>query len=213
MAVPDVVNLSVQLMLVDLKQEPRSILLGTHSEQGLFPGRMTGIARVLNEVEPTARKDMMHDMDALKAKLLEACSGHGLGAVLHSDDLVPCARVECVEADGDFTVETVFHCSKPGLVRATEQAMANEGRALLVATADFDPCWERLDRIPYQRMPVDDAVWYPPVLAGSRRVNGRFCFDGKDVVASALWESDLCTHSLAVASTTCYKSGHGSLNR
>ena len=37
------------------------------------------------------------------------------------------------------------------------------------------PEWFALDAIPYARMPADDALWYPPFLAG-KRMRGHFDF-------------------------------------
>ena len=45
------------------------------------------------------------------------------------------------------------------------------------------PEWFALDAIPYEQMPADDALWYPPFLAG-KRMRGHFDFapDGKTLL-------------------------------
>ena len=58
------------------------------------------------------------------------------------------------------------------------------------------PEWFALDAIPYARMPADDALWYPPFLAG-KRMRGHFDFapDGKTLLRHQVEEieaDDLC---------------------
>jgi len=50
-------------------------------------------------------------------------------------------------------------------------------------SATVRPEWFALDAIPYARMPADDALWYPPLLAG-KRMRGHFDFapDGKTLL-------------------------------
>jgi 8-oxo-dGTP diphosphatase len=58
------------------------------------------------------------------------------------------------------------------------------------------PEWFALNAIPYERMPADDALWYPPFLAG-KRMRGHFDFapDGKTLLRHQVEEieaDDLC---------------------
>jgi 8-oxo-dGTP diphosphatase len=45
------------------------------------------------------------------------------------------------------------------------------------ATAEADPFWSPVERIPYGEMWEDDALWLPHLFAG-REFSGRFLFDG-----------------------------------
>jgi len=51
------------------------------------------------------------------------------------------------------------------------------------------PRWFAFDEIPYDRMPADDAIWYPPFLAG-KKMRGRFDFapDGETLLAHQVKE-------------------------
>ena len=49
------------------------------------------------------------------------------------------------------------------------------------------PEWVPAEKIPYYKMPVDDAVWYPPMLEG-KSLGGRFAFNGVTLTGSVLWE-------------------------
>ncbi len=51
----------------------------------------------------------------------------------------------------------------------------------------WTPEWVPIDAIPYCKMPVDDAVWYPPVLDG-KYMTGRFAFEGTAMTHCAMWE-------------------------
>lgn len=46
-----------------------------------------------------------------------------------------------------------------------------------VATAEAEPLWTAIDRIPYEEMWADDRIWLPLMLEG-RPFSGRFVFDG-----------------------------------
>lgn len=49
------------------------------------------------------------------------------------------------------------------------------------STAEADPLWFPVDRIPYGRMWADDSVWLPLLLAGEE-FRGRFVFDGDEML-------------------------------
>ena len=51
------------------------------------------------------------------------------------------------------------------------------------------PEWFALQSIPYEQMPADDALWYPPFLAG-KRMRGHFDFapDGKTLLRHRMEE-------------------------
>ena len=51
-------------------------------------------------------------------------------------------------------------------------------------TEEARPFWAPLDRIPFDRMWADDRYWFPSMLAG-RRFDGRFYFDGDELLG---WE-------------------------
>ena len=59
--------------------------------------------------------------------------------------------------------------------------------AAITNSAEFEPEWVPTDAIPYYKMPVDDPVWYPPMLDG-KVLGGRFAFDGVTLVGCAMWE-------------------------
>merc|ERR1712181_183528 len=140
---------SAQLFLVD-KGPPSSLLLGTHSAAGVFPGRMTGICAEL-------------DGDVtVEAVLVAAAAKHGVS--LLPEKLERRAIFEFLEVDDPDTVNEEIVCYA--------QVDSLQGEKTLNSTDAFDPCWVPLDAIPYLRMPVDDAVWYPPFIAG-RRLAGR----------------------------------------
>jgi 8-oxo-dGTP diphosphatase len=48
-------------------------------------------------------------------------------------------------------------------------------------TAEAVPLWVPLDRIPYEQMWADDALWLP-LLLGGRHFRGRFVFDGDSML-------------------------------
>jgi hypothetical protein len=56
-------------------------------------------------------------------------------------------------------------------------------------TRKMRPEWYPIDRLPYQRMPADDALWYPLLLAG-KRLQGRFDFapDGVELLSHEIIE-------------------------
>ena len=58
-------------------------------------------------------------------------------------------------------------------------------RGEATSTAEADPLWTPVDRIPYDEMWEDDRIWLPHMLAG-RRVTGRFVFDGDVMLDHAL---------------------------
>ena len=53
----------------------------------------------------------------------------------------------------------------------------------LCETREAAPRWTPLDRIPYERMWADDALWLPLLLAG-QRFTGYFIFDGDQMLDS-----------------------------
>lgn len=57
----------------------------------------------------------------------------------------------------------------------------------LCETREAAPRWTPLDRIPYERMWTDDALWLPLLLAG-QRFTGYFIFDG-DLMLDSLVEN------------------------
>ena len=61
-------------------------------------------------------------------------------------------------------------------------------------THRMQPEWFDVEAIPYDRMPADDAIWYPPFLAG-KRLRGSFVF-AKD--GTALLSYDLTEDSNAI---------------
>lgn len=54
-------------------------------------------------------------------------------------------------------------------------------RGVPTETSEAIPLWTPLDRIPYDQMWADDALWLPLMLAG-RTFSGRFIFDGDRMV-------------------------------
>jgi 8-oxo-dGTP diphosphatase len=58
-------------------------------------------------------------------------------------------------------------------------AHGHEGTA--TATEEAEPRWTPVDAIPFDQMWVDDQHWLPHMLAG-RRFDGRFVFDGEDML-------------------------------
>jgi len=52
-------------------------------------------------------------------------------------------------------------------------------------TAEAEPLWTPLDRIPFDEMWADDRLWIPHLLAGDF-FTGRFVFDGDAMLASDL---------------------------
>ena len=52
-------------------------------------------------------------------------------------------------------------------------------------TAEADPFWAQVSRIPYAEMWEDDALWLPHLLAG-RAFSGRFLFEGDRMLDWAL---------------------------
>jgi 8-oxo-dGTP diphosphatase len=53
-------------------------------------------------------------------------------------------------------------------------------------TAEAIPFWAPLDRIPYEQMWADDAIWLPLLLAGNR-FGGRFVFEGDVMLGHDVW--------------------------
>ena len=53
------------------------------------------------------------------------------------------------------------------------------------ATAEAIPLWTPLDRIPYEEMWADDRHWIPLMLDGTR-FDGRFIFDGDEMLDFAI---------------------------
>ena len=53
----------------------------------------------------------------------------------------------------------------------------------------FKPEWFELSAIPYDQMPADDGIWYPPFLAG-KKMRGHFDFapDGETLLAHRVEE-------------------------
>jgi 8-oxo-dGTP diphosphatase len=51
-------------------------------------------------------------------------------------------------------------------------------------TPEAKPLWAALDAIPFERMWADDSLWFPLMLAG-RNFDGRFLFDGDELLG---WE-------------------------
>lgn len=54
-------------------------------------------------------------------------------------------------------------------------------RGVPQTTAEAIPIWTPLDAIPYEEMWADDRYWLPLLLAGER-FDGRFIFDGDDML-------------------------------
>lgn len=52
-------------------------------------------------------------------------------------------------------------------------------------TDEAIPMWIPIDAVPYGEMWADDALWFPHVLAG-RSVDGRFVFDGDEMLDADL---------------------------
>ena len=76
----------------------------------------------------------------------------------------------------------VFSSEAWGRAREFEfLAEAHSGEA--VESDALRPEWFDLEAIPYDRMPADDAIWYPPFLAG-KKMRGRFDFapDGQTLL-------------------------------
>lgn len=49
----------------------------------------------------------------------------------------------------------------------------------VVQDLDSNPCyWFDWDKIPFNQMPNDDAIWYPEVLGGGKKIKGSFVFGG-----------------------------------
>jgi 8-oxo-dGTP diphosphatase len=53
------------------------------------------------------------------------------------------------------------------------------------ATAEADPFWSPIEKVPYAEMWADDSLWLPHVFAG-RRFSGRFLFEGDALLDWAL---------------------------
>jgi hypothetical protein len=155
-------RVSTQLFLLDSSQPTPMILLGTHSELGIFPHRITGLCATVFSTPEEALVQAAADVN-LELQT-PALSRRAILQFLESDD------------PETMTEEWICFADLPGA-----------SRRILNATDLWTPTWVSIEQIPYGRMPVDDAIWYPPILEG-KCLGGRFAFQGRTLVSSALWE-------------------------
>jgi len=182
---------SAQLLLVDT--ESQSILLGTHTEKGFFPGRMTGLCAemltVLNQpIKGIHLKTMKRGRDPVNSDtpesvLFDEAVRHGINLTAASG-LERRANLEFVEreqgAPPASKANPVTRVGEDWVLYAEVH-----GKPDVQASAWWEPEWVPIDAIPYHKMPVDDAVWYPPFLEG-KKLCGRFVFEGRMLVGSAM---------------------------
>jgi 8-oxo-dGTP diphosphatase len=125
-----------------------SQVLLIHKKRGLGAGKINGPGGRLDPGE-TAREAAIREV---QEELLVTPSG-----------VAECGELFFQFADGHSIHGIVFTATDcDGEPKETDEAI---------------PLWTPVDRIPYDRMWADDALWMPLLLAG-RRFSGRFLFDG-----------------------------------
>ena len=154
---------------MDKSKDPPQVFLGTHTAEGAFPGRMTGLC---------AAFEGQGEGDDPEGALVEAAVGHGLS--LSRGQLERRAVFEFIEADQPGIINEDWLCYAELDEVSVDATQSGEGLTWV-------PEWTPIDAIPYHRMPVDDAVWYPPFIEG-KNLGGRFSFDGIVLSSCAVWE-------------------------
>ncbi len=100
------------------------------------------------------------------------------------------AREQVGIEPGPLSHRATFLFSSEAWGRARESEFLAEGcEGTPVESDALRPEWFDFASIPYDRMPADDAIWYPPFLSG-RRMRGRFDFapDGQTLIAHEITE-------------------------
>ena len=178
-----------QLLIVD--PENKEILLGTHTDKGVFPGRMTGLCvdwaivrrteqeeqQEQQEEEPTS--DQSVPVAAPEIVMAAAIYRHGIE--LDPSEMERRAVLEFIEWDAKAKTVIREEIIEDWILYAE----INKHDVSLRDTDTWRPEWCSLEAIPYHKMPVDDAVWYPPFLEG-KKLFGRFVFDDKMLITSML---------------------------
>ena len=85
--------------------------------------------------------------------------------------------------DDDIVEEHEFVCRA---AESTEAAMVAALHARGITSA-----WYAVDGgVPFDQMPADDAIWYPPVLVDRRYVRAEFTFSGAVLTRSSMWVAE-----------------------
>ena len=148
--------------------------------------------------EPSERATLVYLQGDRSVLLIRKLRGHGAGKVN-----APGGRVETGESVAACAVREVAEevgvrvaaLELRALLRYDDptEAFAMQGFAFVSSnfegtparTAEADPFWCRIDKIPYDEMWENDRIWLPKVLRGERiRADFRFC--GSRLVAHSL---------------------------
>jgi hypothetical protein len=165
---------TAQLFLLDKSTTPWSLLLGMHGDSGIFPQRMTGLCA-------DAFEDGVFDPEGA---LVKAAEEHGV--FIQKDQLERRAVFEFIEQDQPGVVNEDWICYAE--IKSSAQSSLPDPESA-AAERSWTPEWVPIDAIPYHKMPVDDAVWYPPFL-NAKSLAGRFAFDGEVLTGCSMWELD-----------------------
>jgi 8-oxo-dGTP diphosphatase len=156
------------------------------AEGAAVPRTVAGID--WNTWVPRERATLLFIREPGRILLIHKKTGLGKGKING-----PGGRIEPGESDRDGAVREVQEelCVTPTGVREAGQLWFQfvDGYSLhgvvftadgytgeLCETREAAPLWTPLDRIPYDRMWADDALWFPLMLAG-RGFRGFFVFD------------------------------------
>jgi len=137
------------------------------------------------------------DRDVL---LIRKLRGHGAGKINAPGGMVEvgetvrrCALREIEEEvgvatpDAEPVVELLFQNTDGSRLHGFA-FRATAHRGVLRQTAEADPFWCPVERIPYDEMWDDDRIWLPYLLA-DEPVTGAFLIDGERLVAHRLWQT------------------------
>jgi 8-oxo-dGTP diphosphatase len=141
--------------------------------------------------EPEERATLLFVICGGKILLIEKKTGLGAGKING-----PGGRIEPGETPRECAIRELEEevCVKPhGVLRVAELSFqftdgyslhgtiftATDCEGEPTETREAVPFWVDLDKIPYERMWLDDIHWLPRVLAGEK-VRGWFLFDGEN---------------------------------